>query len=145
MILMRLITSAVIHIIQKMGRCSPNAGIPPLIPKRLDAAMPGCVVGMVVRGKLDISLNPIKECNDCYHEKYISPIQRTLHKGGNQGTANQQRKKMPPDKLKSPDCFPSKNMIHHLSPCYPLILTQLSPGKSIQNSRYLKNGDPVWP
>jgi hypothetical protein len=51
---------------------------------------------------------------------------------------------MPPDKPECPDCFPSKNIIHHPPPCYPLILTQLSPGKSIQNNRCFKNGDPVW-
>jgi hypothetical protein len=137
-------TSAVIHIIQKMGRCSPKAGIPPLIPKRLDAGMPGCVVGVVARGKLDISLNPIKDNRYCHHEKGVFPMQRAFNKCGDQGTGNQQRKKMPPDKPEGSDCFPSKNIIHHPSPCYPLILTQLSPGKSTQNNRCFKKGGPVW-
>ncbi len=140
---MRLIISVMIYITQKMGGCSPNTGIPPLIPERLDTGILGRVVGMLVRRKLDISLNPIKECNDCYHEKHISPIQRSLHKGRNQCATNQQRKKMPPDKPECPDCFPSKNIIHHPPPFHSFILTQVSPGKSIQNNRCFKNGDPV--
>lgn len=140
---MRLIISVMIHITQKMGRRSPKAGIPPLVPKRLDACMLECVASMIARGKLDISLNPIKECSYSYHEKHISPIQRAFNKCGDQGATNQQRKKVPPDKPECPDCFPSKNIIHHPPPFYPLILTQVSPGKSTQNNRCFKNGDPV--
>lgn len=102
---MKLIISIIIHIIQKMSRCSPKTGIPPLIPKRLDTCMLKGIVGMATGGELNKLLGPIKNNRYCYHEKTIPPIQRAFNKYGDHGTQNHQRKKMPPDKLQHPLWF----------------------------------------
>jgi len=102
---MNLIISVIIHVIQKMGRGSPKAGIPPLVPKRLDACMLKCIVSMATRSEFYVLLGPIYCNSNGKRNESVFPEQCMIDKNAYTQRKVNQSKKVSPDKLERPLWF----------------------------------------
>jgi hypothetical protein len=137
-----------IHIIQKVGRCSAKAGIPPLITERLNSKPFKRVVktATATRREFNKLLGPINHNRNGKTNKSIFPEQSVKYKKVYTQEKINQSEEMAPHELRRFLCFYPNVLddIHLLPLLSSFILTQVLLGKPLKNNLAFTKREWVW-